>query len=81
MSPQEKFQRFVAQYPHPRRPFYARQHVTRRQLFHIFGAGVTATCMIGKPAPAGVVVLAFAGIVMTAGFTWFEAKLVPWTKD
>ena len=30
---------------------------------------------------AGVVVLAFAGIVMTAGFTWLEAKLVPWTKD
>jgi hypothetical protein len=56
MSPQEKFQRFVAQYPHPRRPFYARQHFTRRQLFHIFGAGVTATCMIGKPAPAGVVI-------------------------
>ena len=24
MSPQEKFQRFVAQYPHPRRPLYAR---------------------------------------------------------
>ena len=30
---------------------------------------------------AGVVVLAFAGIVMTAGFTWVEGKLVPWTKD
>ena len=30
---------------------------------------------------AGVVVLAFAGIVMTAGFTWLEGKLVPWTKD
>ena len=56
MSPQEKFQRFVAQYPHPRWPFYARQHFTRRQLFHIFGAGVTGACMIGKPAPAGVVV-------------------------
>jgi hypothetical protein len=56
MSPQEKFQRFVAHYPHPRRPFYARQHFTRRQLFQIFGAGVTATCMIGKPAPAGVVI-------------------------
>jgi len=26
-------------------------------------------------------VLAFAGIVMTAGFAWLEAKLVPWTKD
>jgi NitT/TauT family transport system permease protein len=30
---------------------------------------------------AGVLVLAVAGIVMTAGFTWLEAKLVPWTKD
>ena len=30
---------------------------------------------------AGVVVLAVAGIVMTAGFTWLEGKLVPWTKD
>jgi hypothetical protein len=28
-----------------------------------------------------VVVLAFAGIVMTAAFTWVEGKLVPWTKD
>jgi NitT/TauT family transport system permease protein len=30
---------------------------------------------------AGVVVLAFAGIVMTAGFGWLEGKLVPWTRD
>ncbi len=30
---------------------------------------------------AGVVVLAVAGIVMTAGFSWLEARLVPWTKD
>lgn len=30
---------------------------------------------------AGVVVLAIAGIVMTAGFGWLEGKLVPWTKD
>ncbi len=30
---------------------------------------------------AGVVVLAFAGIVMTAGFTRLEGKLVPWTRD
>jgi len=30
---------------------------------------------------AGVVVLAAAGIVMTAGFGWLERKLVPWTKD
>jgi NitT/TauT family transport system permease protein len=30
---------------------------------------------------AGVVILAFAGIVMTAGFGWIEGKLVPWTRD
>jgi len=30
---------------------------------------------------AGVVVLAIAGIVMTAGFGWLEKRLVPWTKD
>jgi NitT/TauT family transport system permease protein len=29
----------------------------------------------------GVVVLAVAGIVMTAGFVWLERRLVPWTKD
>lgn len=30
---------------------------------------------------AGVVILAAAGIVMTAGFTWLERILVPWTRD
>ncbi len=30
---------------------------------------------------AAVVVLAVAGIVMTAGFGWLEGRLVPWTKD
>jgi NitT/TauT family transport system permease protein len=30
---------------------------------------------------AGVVVLAVAGIVMTAGFGSLEKRLVPWTKD
>jgi len=30
---------------------------------------------------AGVVVLAAAGIAMTAGFGWLERRLVPWTKD
>jgi NitT/TauT family transport system permease protein len=30
---------------------------------------------------AGVIVLAAAGIAMTAGFTWLERKLVPWTRD
>src|SRR5215470_3659330 len=30
---------------------------------------------------AGVFVLAAAGIVMTAGFTWIERVVVPWTRD
>jgi NitT/TauT family transport system permease protein len=30
---------------------------------------------------AGVIVLAVAGIALTAGFGWLEKRLVPWTKD
>jgi len=30
---------------------------------------------------AGVIVLAVAGIAMTAAFGWLEKRLVPWTKD
>ena len=30
---------------------------------------------------AGVIILAGAGIAMTAGFSWLETKLVPWTRD
>ena len=30
---------------------------------------------------AAVVILATAGIAMTAGFTWLEKRLVPWTQD
>ena len=30
---------------------------------------------------AGVIVLAVAGITMTAGFSWLEKRLVPWTRD
>jgi len=30
---------------------------------------------------AAVVVLATAGIAMTAGFSWIEKRLVPWTRD
>src|SRR5258707_8975965 len=30
---------------------------------------------------AAVIILAAAGIVLTAGFGWLEGKLVPWTKD
>jgi NitT/TauT family transport system permease protein len=30
---------------------------------------------------AAVVILAVAGIIMTAGFGWLEERLVPWTRD
>jgi NitT/TauT family transport system permease protein len=30
---------------------------------------------------AGVVVLAAAGIIMTAAFDWLESKILPWNKD
>jgi NitT/TauT family transport system permease protein len=30
---------------------------------------------------AGVVILAVAGIVLTAGFSWLEKRIVPWTRD
>jgi NitT/TauT family transport system permease protein len=30
---------------------------------------------------AGVIVLAVAGIALTAGFGWLETRLVPWTRD
>ena len=30
---------------------------------------------------AGVIILAVAGIAMTAGFAWLERRLVPWTRD
>jgi NitT/TauT family transport system permease protein len=30
---------------------------------------------------AAVVILASAGIAMTAGFSWLEKRLVPWTND
>jgi NitT/TauT family transport system permease protein len=30
---------------------------------------------------AGVVILAMAGIVLTAAFGWLEGRLVPWTRD
>src|SRR5262244_2249957 len=30
---------------------------------------------------AGVIVLAVAGVALTAGFGWLESRLVPWTKD
>ena len=56
MSPQEKSKQFAAQYPNPRKPFYARPHFTWRQLFQVLGAGVTANCILGKPAHAGVVI-------------------------
>ncbi len=55
----------------------------------LFGSRVGLGRLISEAADAfnmpelfaGVVILAFAGIVMTAGFGWLEGKLVPWTRD
>ena len=35
----------------------------------------------GAPLALVIMVSVLAGIVLTAGFTWLEGKLVPWTKD
>jgi hypothetical protein len=55
MSDQQKFNKFIEKYPHPHKSFYARPHLTRRQLFQVLGAGVTASCLTGQMR-AGVVV-------------------------
>ena len=55
----------------------------------LFGARAGLGYLISQSADAfnmpelfaGVVVLAVAGIVMTAGFGWLEQRLVPWTHD
>src|SRR5213593_3918424 len=41
MNPQEKFDRFVARYPHDHTHFWRRPLGTRRQFFQLLGAGVT----------------------------------------
>src|SRR5580692_5410445 len=43
MIGQDKFNKFVAKYPHDHRTFFNRPHVTRRGFFEIAGAGVTAS--------------------------------------
>ena len=55
----------------------------------LFGSRAGLGRLIGQSADAfnmpelfaGVIVLAVAGIAMTAGFGWLEKRLVPWTKD
>src|SRR5438270_12292847 len=55
MNPQDKFNRFINRFPHPHKPFFERPHLSRRQLFQVLGAGVTASCLAGK-ARGGVVI-------------------------
>jgi hypothetical protein len=43
MRDQETFDRLIARYPHPNRPFFQRPHWTRREFFRIAGSGVTAS--------------------------------------
>ena len=55
MSAQEKFNRFVNRFPHARKPFFERPHLSRRELFQVLGAGVTASVLTG-PVRGGVVI-------------------------
>src|SRR5262245_29919158 len=52
MNGQERFNRFVSRYPHPHEPFFARRHSTRRQFFHLLGAGVTGAMFVRPKAAA-----------------------------
>jgi hypothetical protein len=55
MSTQEKFNQFVDRFPHARKPFFERPHLSRRELVQVLGAGVTASVLTG-PVRGGVVV-------------------------
>ena len=54
---------------------------TCRLLFCKRAAGQSADSFNMPNLFAAVVILAGAGIAMTAGFTWIEKRLVPWTND
>lgn len=47
---QEKFNRFVAKYPHPHRTFFNRPHLSRRGFFELMGAGVAGSFLTVKAA-------------------------------
>src|SRR5580658_1168359 len=51
MNAQEKFDRFVAQYPHPHKNCFERPHVTRRRFFELAGAGAAAGVTLGCLGP------------------------------
>ncbi len=53
MREQEQFDRWAISQRHPRAPFYARPHFTRRMFFRLCGGGVTASMLAGRPAIAG----------------------------
>src|SRR5438270_5826231 len=53
MYGQDKFQKFIEQYPHPHRTFSNRPFFTRRKFFDLVGAGVTGSYLIGR-APAAI---------------------------
>lgn len=52
MNGKENFDRFLKRYPHHHTVFFNRPHWTRRRFFEVFGAGVTASFVIGKNAVA-----------------------------
>ena len=71
------------------RPWSAGQVDREIEIAELFGSRAGLGRLISQSADAfnmpelfaGVIVLAVAGIAMTAGFGWLEKRLVPWTKD
>ena len=55
MNPQEKFERFVARYPHDHTHFLKRPVYSRRQWFQVLGAGVSGYFLAGPNAAAQTV--------------------------
>jgi hypothetical protein len=55
MNAKDRFLNFIERFPHPHEPFYARPHLTRRELLGLAGAGVTVSCLAGR-AKAGPVI-------------------------
>jgi hypothetical protein len=52
MTGQDKFDKFVNQYPHPHRSMFNRPHLSRRAFFEIAGAGVAGSFLLPTLAKA-----------------------------
>lgn len=63
MNAQEKFNRFVARYPHDHTRFWKRPVATRRQFFQLLGAGVSGY-FLSAPGSAQTVPITAADVTM-----------------